>query len=182
MAAHSSRHNPEYAMLVDEEGNALGTADNPIQTAGQPPAPGSITTEMLSDDAVTTPKIADGAVTDAKLATPKIDKPDPLIAKVVIGTTLSTNVLGMVAYDQSPTADALAMYQFGGQLAAADPQADGDAATKKYVDDAVTPKLTATQAAAQADSTATDVAGIVADHNALLAKLRAAGIIATEEV
>lgn len=35
------------------------------------------------------------------------------------------------------------------------------------------------QAAAQANSTATDVAGVVADFNALLAKLRAAGIIAT---
>ena len=31
----------------------------------------------------------------------------------------------------------------------------------------------------QADSTAADVAGIVADHNALLAKLRAADLIAT---
>ncbi|WP_442869547.1 head fiber protein [Brevibacillus sp. AG] len=38
-------------------------------------------------------------------------------------------------------------------------------------------KLTATKAAAQADSTATDVAGLVADFNALLAKLRAAGIM-----
>lgn len=34
-------------------------------------------------------------------------------------------------------------------------------------------------AAAQADSTATDVAGIVADFNALLAKLRTAGLLAT---
>jgi hypothetical protein len=40
-------------------------------------------------------------------------------------------------------------------------------------------KLTATQAAAQADSTAADIAGLVADFNALLAKLRTAGIIAT---
>ena len=35
-----------------------------------------------------------------------------------------------------------------------------------------------TQAAAQADSVATDVAGLVTDFNALLAKLRAAGIMA----
>ena len=35
-----------------------------------------------------------------------------------------------------------------------------------------------TPAAAQADSTATDVAGLVTDFNALLAKLRAAGIMA----
>lgn len=35
------------------------------------------------------------------------------------------------------------------------------------------------QAAAQPDSTATDAAGVVADFNALLAKLRTAGILAT---
>lgn len=35
------------------------------------------------------------------------------------------------------------------------------------------------QAAAQADSVATDVAGLVTDFNALLAKLRAAGLMAT---
>jgi len=36
-----------------------------------------------------------------------------------------------------------------------------------------------TQAATQADSTASDVAGIVADFNALLAKLKAAGLMAS---
>lgn len=35
-----------------------------------------------------------------------------------------------------------------------------------------------TPAASQADSVATDVAGLVTDFNALLAKLRAAGIMA----
>lgn len=35
------------------------------------------------------------------------------------------------------------------------------------------------QAAAQADSTATDAAGVVTDFNALLAKLRAAGMLAS---
>lgn len=34
-------------------------------------------------------------------------------------------------------------------------------------------------AAAQADSTATTIAGLVTDFNALLAKLRAAGVLAT---
>lgn len=38
---------------------------------------------------------------------------------------------------------------------------------------------TVKQAAAQANSTATDVAGLVTDFNALLAKLRTAGILAT---
>lgn len=36
------------------------------------------------------------------------------------------------------------------------------------------------QAAAQPDSTATDVAGLVTDFNSLLAKLRAAGLMAAE--
>ncbi|WP_396021749.1 MULTISPECIES: head fiber protein [Bacillus subtilis group] len=40
-------------------------------------------------------------------------------------------------------------------------------------------KLTASQAAAQADSTATDVEGLVADLNALLAKLKTAKIMAS---
>lgn len=51
--------------------------------------------------------------------------------------------------------------------------------TKKYVDDGLKTKLTATQADAQADSTATDISGLVDDFNALLAKLRAANIIKT---
>ncbi|EAS8902425.1 TPA: head fiber protein [Salmonella enterica subsp. enterica serovar Korkeasaari] len=38
---------------------------------------------------------------------------------------------------------------------------------------------TVKQAAAQADSVATDVAGLVTDFNALLAKLRAAGVLAS---
>jgi hypothetical protein len=37
------------------------------------------------------------------------------------------------------------------------------------------------QGAAQADSTAADVAGVVADLNALLAKLRTGGVLATAE-
>lgn len=36
------------------------------------------------------------------------------------------------------------------------------------------------KAAAQADSTATDVAGLVTDFNALLAKLKTAGLMAAE--
>lgn len=43
----------------------------------------------------------------------------------------------------------------------------------------VTSRLLLEQAPAQADSTATDVAGLLADFNALLAKLRTAGVIAT---
>ncbi|NLS42536.1 hypothetical protein EYH65_20545 [Bacillus subtilis] len=39
-------------------------------------------------------------------------------------------------------------------------------------------KLTAAKATTQANSTATDVAGLVTDFNALLAKLKAAGLMA----
>ncbi|WP_420887504.1 head fiber protein [Brevibacillus formosus] len=184
------------------------TSETPLPTTSAPMA-GSVGTEELKDSAVTTPKIADGAVTDDKLAKPKVDVPASLVPKMVIGTTLSANVLGMVGYEQTPTADHLAMYQFGGQLSVGEPQASGDAATKNYVDNkqyaasAITSgtfdtariptlaqskitglttdlaaKLTATKASAQADSTATDVAGLVADFNSLLAKLRTAGILA----
>lgn len=45
---------------------------------------------------------------------------------------------------------------------------------KEYIDE-----LQGRVAAAQADSTATDVAGIVADFNALLQKLRDAGLMKT---
>ncbi len=38
-------------------------------------------------------------------------------------------------------------------------------------------KLTANQAMAQADSVASDITGLVTDFNALLSKLRAAGIL-----
>ena len=55
------------------------------------------------------------------------------------------------------------------------PGSDDAVPNKKYVDD----QISAIQAAAQADSTATDVAGLVADFNTLLANLRTAGIIAT---
>lgn len=131
----SSKRNPEYAMLVDGEGNPIGTAGNPIHTSGGTPADGSITTDMIQD----------GAVTDTKLAKPKADLPQPLTAQTVLGTNFSGEY-GLVGYSQNPMADQLAMYQFGGQLATADPQADGDAATKKYVDDNLPRQMTQQEA------------------------------------
>lgn len=50
--------------------------------------------------------------------------------------------------------------------------------TQTEVDTKLAAKLSASQAEAQADSSAEDVAGLVADFNSLLAKLRAAGIMA----
>lgn len=164
----------------------------------------------IKDGSISGADLAEGSITDDKLAKPKVDVPAGIQPKMVLGTTLSTNVIGMVGYSQDPAADNLVMYNFGGQVKTADPAADNDAANKKYVDNktyaatAITSgtfdaariptlaqskitnlttdlaaKLTATKAAAMADSTATDVAGVVADLNTLLANLRAAGIQAT---
>lgn len=254
-------------MLVDGEGNPVGTADNPIHTSSEPPEDGSITTEMLADDAATTAKIADGAVTtakipdgaitDAKMANPKVNRAGdtmtgPLIfadptnrSKLILtkytggtghtnapttfdltsvylhlgGTEYNTNsyrligfgyrhsldsshAAGVIGYQEtSGTGSDMGRLIFATRNSTSDvaptirltietdgqvlletgyvPSTDDSVPNKKYVDDQVSPKLTATQAAAQADSTATDIAGVVADLNALLTKLRTAGIIAT---
>lgn len=63
-----------------------------------------------------------------------IPMPDPLIPKVVIGTTLTTNELGLVGYSLDADAFSLAMRQFTGQLTVADPIVNSDATTKLYVD------------------------------------------------
>jgi hypothetical protein len=75
---------------------------------------------------------AQQAALDAKLTTPT-----PLIPKVVLGTTLETNILGMVGYGQDVLGDTLVMRQLGGQISTATPQAATDATTKAYVDTAV---------------------------------------------
>lgn len=113
----TSRRNPGYVTLVDEQGNpvSIGT-----------PGPDSIETEMIKD----------GAVTDDKLAKKKVDVPDPLIAQTVLGTNFSGQ-FGVVGYSQDPRADQLVMYQFGGQVSTAAPTDDTHAATKKYVDDQI---------------------------------------------
>lgn len=108
-----------------------------ITKDGQPVIGGDGGNIDIPNGSITTAKVADGAITDAKLAKPKVDVPNPLEPKMVLGTTLETSELGLVGYSQSPMADQLVMYQFGGQVATASPQADGDAATKKYVDDQI---------------------------------------------
>lgn len=67
----------------------------------------------------------------------KFTTPTPLIPKVVFGTTLSTNVAGLVGYSQDPDADTLAMRGFGGTTKTGPPADPDDAATKLYVDNLI---------------------------------------------
>lgn len=100
--------------------------------------------------------------------------------KLTIGGVLEIVGEGQIVKDGVPV-------EFGSGSAGI---ADGSISTSKLADGVITlaklgtdttkslhGKLTAKKAAAQADSTATDVAGIVTDFNELLAKLRAAGIM-----
>ncbi|GIP10401.1 hypothetical protein J1TS5_25710 [Paenibacillus macerans] len=137
-----------------QQGKAITvTPETPLPMGGGTPSPGSITTNML----------ADGAVTDDKLAKPKVDKPNPLIPAVVLGTTLSTNELGLVGYSQEPMGDKLVMYDFGGQVNTAAPTDNAHATTKQYVDTAVSGvKLTAMTAAEAQTGTATTARSITA--------------------
>lgn len=64
-----------------------------------------------------------------------------------------------------------AWLQVNGRISAVDGIAASEVVTKGQLD--------AKKAAAQADSTATDVAGLIADFNSLLAKMRTAGLLAT---
>lgn len=75
-----------------------------------------------------------------------------------------------VAWDGSVVTKTLTGNKFLGY--AVESKADGDATIEVCIDEL------GPQMPAQADSTASNVAGVVADFNALLAKLRAAGYLA----
>ena len=104
--------------------------------------------------------------------------------KTVIGGTLEieegASVTGLPSYTL-PAATASAL---GGVKAAA--KGEGDTVEVKLGSDKklyapTYPEVPAFPVAAtQADSTAVDAAGLVTDFNALLAKLKAAGLMATE--
>ncbi|MGG4344929.1 hypothetical protein [Paenibacillus lautus] len=108
-----------------EQGKAITvTPETPLPMGGGTPTPGSITTNML----------ADGSVTDEKLATPKINMPASVIPAMVIGTTLESTEMGIVAYSQDPKPDSLAMYSFTGTLTSNAPTQANEVTTKQYVD------------------------------------------------
>lgn len=98
--------------------------------------------------------------------------------KTVIGGTLEilegASVTGLSGYTL-PAASASAL---GGVKAAA--KGSGDTVEVKLGTDEKLYVPAYPAAAVQADSTAADAAGLVTDFNALLAKLRAAGLMASE--
>lgn len=95
---------------------------------------------------------------------------------IVYGTNGSSVDIA-VTYAQAATVNTLAYREAGGTLSVGTPTATGHAATKAYVDGltaAATTSVNGTVKLAdfQANSAAADVATLVTDFNALLAKLR----------
>lgn len=105
--------------------------------------------------------------------------------KTVIGGTLeikeSATVTGL-AEGQAYTLPAATESALGGVKAGA--KTETDTVEAKMGEDGklyVPAYPTVPEAANQADSTATEVAGLLADFNALLAKLKAAGLMTADE-
>ena len=101
--------------------------------------------------------------------------------KTVIGGTLEIKEGALVTGLPSATIPAATENALGGVKAAA--KGSGDAVEVKLGTDEklYVPAYPVVPAAAvQADSTAADAAGLVTDFNALLAKLKAAGLMASE--
>ncbi|WP_255800864.1 head fiber protein [Mycobacteroides abscessus] len=107
------------------------------------------TTAAEAADSVTAASITDATAVGRNV----LKAADQAAARTAIGAGTSNLVVGTAATDAKPG---------NYNPPAATPAANG----------------TVKQSAAQANSTATDVAGLVADLNGLLAKLRTAGILA----
>lgn len=129
---------------------------NPLPTSATP-GEGSVGSDQLLDGAVTTEKIADGSITTDKFNAN---------AKAPAATTADS--AGSVAWGN--VTDKPSTFTPSSHT-----HSISDVTNLQSTLDS---KLTASQAEAQADSTATDVETLVGDFNALLAKLRAAGILA----
>jgi len=96
--------------------------------------------------------------------------------KTVISGSLEITASGKLTVAQGATIEGIVSAPVVDALNSTSATSALSAKQGKVLNDAITAKTAATQA----DSTATEVAGLVTDFNALLAKLKAAGIMAAE--
>jgi hypothetical protein len=87
----------------------------------------------------------------------KFTTPTPLTPRVVFGTTLSTNVPGLVGYDQDPTGDSLVMRRFSGAVAATDAAQTDEAVTLAQLNAAIAGIGTQSDLGTPQSHTSTDV-------------------------
>lgn len=148
--------------------------NNPLPVAGlSGGGGGSVTVDSITDASDVGKNLL--KVADASAARTAIGAGT---SNLKVGTTATDAKAGNYAPKVTDISDAGAM---GKQIMAA-----ADAAAARTLIGAGTPVSAATtaangtvkQAAAQANSAATDVAGLVADFNSLLGKLRTAGVLA----
>lgn len=174
-----------YVAPVGNSGGGTGVIEN-----------GSITTEMFASDAkaplaVTADKVASSGITDAT-ATGKalIVATDATTARTAIGAGTSSLAVGSTVGSalsttasagtsaQASRADHVHPYPTPANIGASPTSHTHTIANVTNLQTSLDAKITATKGVAVADSTATDVAGLVANFNSLLASLRTAGIIA----
>ena len=97
-------------------------------------------------------------------------------AKTVIGGTLAIASGGQLTVDAGATIEGVVSAPVVDALNSTSATSALSAKQGKVLNDAIAAKT----AASQADSTAAEVAGLVTDFNALLAKLKTAGLMAAE--
>lgn len=97
-------------------------------------------------------------------------------AKTVIGGTLVIASSGQLTVDAGATIEGVVSAPVVDALDSTSATSALSAKQGKVLNDAIAAKTAGTQA----DSTATEVAGLVTDFNALLAKLKTAGLMATQ--
>jgi len=96
--------------------------------------------------------------------------------KTVIGGSLEITASGKLTITEGATIEGILSVPVVDALDSTSATSALSAKQGKVLNDAIAAKT----AANQADSTATEVAGLVTDFNALLAKLKAAGLMATQ--
>lgn len=120
--------------------------------------------------------VEDGSITEAKLATALANKINGKADQSELDD--KADVSDLTAHTEAmDNPHGVTAEQVG--LGNVDNTADADKPISTAMQSALDEKLSATQGAAVADSTATDVETLVTDFNNLLASLRSAGIIST---